>query len=190
MIDVFSDHREVAQRSAVPLTPARDTRRRRAIFPPIQVSFLFAEIDDNGRFPGMALGHVRGDEIAHRVIRAATAQGRRSQYKSTKARDVICASSSCREILHQWRASFCYSSCSDSSAAVFPMARFFLRTITNRSQAKRHRLLSPDRAAVGRGNQRRVKFSSETAGKYSPASSRFHQAPVARCSSAVVNRYS
>src|SRR4051812_2815935 len=76
MIDVFPDYGEMAQRSAVPLTSARDPRGPGAIFSPIQVRLLFAEIDDDGRLPGVALGNVRSDEIAHRVICAATAQSR------------------------------------------------------------------------------------------------------------------
>jgi hypothetical protein len=58
MVDVFPNYGEPPNRRAVPLPPARDARRRSAMLSPVEVSLLFAEIDDDGRFPRVAFGHV------------------------------------------------------------------------------------------------------------------------------------
>jgi hypothetical protein len=45
------------------------------MFSPVKISLLLAEIDYDGRAPGMSLRDMRGNEVGDSVIGAATAQG-------------------------------------------------------------------------------------------------------------------
>src|SRR5262245_48846330 len=84
-----------------------------------------------------------------------------------------------------------------SYQAAPPRGRGRTLSETNRRVKSRRRRPRPHRRAPGSGSQpsrsrsaRKSGSSRETAGKYSPRSSRTHQFPVRRRSSGVVNRYS
>src|SRR5438067_4903696 len=118
MVHILSNHLESADRRAVPFASAGDARCGGAMFSPVKINLLFAEIDHDGRAPGMSLRHMRGDQVGDGVISAATAEGRGEQRERGKDPDPICDSFIVRRNLHQWRASLCYSSCSRSWLAV------------------------------------------------------------------------
>jgi hypothetical protein len=70
------------------------------MFSAIKVGLLLAEIDDDGRPALVPFGHMRSHEIAHGVIRAATAQAESKAGQRAERNQPICDYSWVRQTLH------------------------------------------------------------------------------------------
>lgn len=83
---------------------------------PVEVSFLFAEIDHDRSAPGMAFRDMRRDEIGDGVDGAAAAQEKRESAKGAELGESICHDFRAAANLRGWRL----------AVIVTQMIRFFL----------------------------------------------------------------
>ena len=60
--------------------------------------------------PGVALRNMGSNQIAHGVVRAATAEGQSKERQRSAGAEPICDCSKLLETVHRWRVWFCYSS--------------------------------------------------------------------------------